>query len=179
MKTSLLKIAGSIIAALALASAAKATQIQGEIGIVSNGNVMNIDLNANTVTFTSGTNAKVNYTVGDYSAIADGTAVHYSSFTYLPYAPMTIWTINASTYFVLTSITAIAESSGLVLQGYGTAYLTGYDATPGAWSFAASQTTGKFNWSSTNVVPEGGLTAAMLGLGLLGLGLAARRQKRA
>ncbi len=88
--------------------------------------------------------------------------------------------------FTLTNYTTIDETvgGGVTLQGTGTATLTGFDPTPGFWSFSADRAsnTALFSFSSTNIspipgVPDSGATAAMLGAALVGLGLISRRRR--
>ncbi len=137
---------------------------------------------------------------GNYSIFAptltSDTPATYFDFNYsTPFAPSNqrIWEINATTYFTLNSITSVVETNMAVgLQGFGTAFLTGFDPTPGLWSFSADRSMGQaqFTFSSTTQatlpgdqgspgVPEGGGTAAMLGMSVLGLGFMRRLFSRA
>lgn len=187
MKTSLINIAGALLLAFSVSNIAKADPITGEIDIAQSGSQAVIDFTANTVSFlpsAPGLNATVSYTAGSYNSPTDllGSAVSYSDFTYSPFVgPETIWQISGSTYFILSGITSVNEVGGLVLHGTGTAYLSGFDATVGSWSFSANNTGTRFAFSSTNTfsVPDGGTTALLVGLGLVGMGAAAYRRKKA
>ncbi len=193
-----LTLAGAALA-LALGTVAQADPINGRIDIGANGSTVTIDTTANTVVFNEGAgfgaiNAQVTLATGNYSIFAPtlggDTPAIYSDFNYTtPFAPVgqKIWEINATTYFLLNSINVNTETGvALGLTGFGTAYLTGFDATPGLWSFSADRNTGAtvFTFSSTTQVPppsvpEGGATAALLGLSMLSLGFMRRLFVRA
>jgi hypothetical protein len=185
MKSNTLKIISVTLLALALSSAVHAVPISGEIHINSHGTPPVINMADDTVNFAGpGTNAVVNFGVGDYSGKQDIKAT-YVDFDYTAFVgPQTIWTlVDGSAWFVLSAITSITETAnGLVLLGNGTASLEGFDDTPGVWSFSAdrARSTASFNFSSTTtVVPDGGTTAALLGLSLVGVSLIARRRRTA
>lgn len=184
IKKSFVRLVGALLLAFSLGSVAKANPITGEIDIAQFGAQALIDFGTNTVTFSApapNNNARVSFADGSYASVDPvGTAVSYSNFTYSPFVgPTTIWRINSTTYFVLNAITLVAETPGvgLVLQGSGTAFLTGYDPTDGTWSFSASKTGTRFAYSSTDTsVPDGGTTAALLGVSLLGIYFFNRRR---
>jgi len=189
MKTSLLKFAGPFVllfGAFALTTSAIAVPITGSIYIDWNpGEFAAVD--STTIDFPAGPNGHVTYTEGDYSAVPFDSPATFFDITSSP-APLTgeLWEIGGVwTSFWTTSFNApiVGPNGGGILSGMGMAYLPGHDATAGEWTLALTNNAGKFSWVSTttatNAVPEAGLTAAMLGLGLLGLGFTSRRQKGA
>lgn len=122
---------------------------------------------------------------GSYAPI-DGAsvAVGYTDFTFspalsAPVDPLWWFTDGLRTYsFVMGTVSIQTQSaSSLQLIGSGMLYITGFDPTPGFWEFSAWSTlSGRFKFTSqTASVPEPG-TLALLGLGLLGVGLARRRR---
>ena len=186
-----LKIATAALAALALATSAQAVAINGTINITASGTTANIDPVANTVSFNPASpanNAAVDSSTSNLATLLPvGTALVYKNFTYSPLSVVNpIWsgTIGlGTTSFSLTNISFISEAFdntdplnpifvGLILRGSGTISSTvaGYDPTPGAWSFNASNTGSTFSWGSTGRVPDGGATLALLGASVLGLG---------
>ncbi len=184
-----LKLAGTVLA-LALSSSALAVTIVGQIHVNSLGGTAAVDTSANTVMFTPvapANNSGVAFTTGDWTNVALSSPVSYANFTYQPlsvnaiggWAPNTVWRIDANSYFTLTSITLINEGAGLVLEGLGVAYHDSFQPTPGFWSFSADASGAQFAFSSTAVVPvpnvpEGGVTAALLGFSMLSLGFMRR-----
>lgn len=189
LKTSLLKFAGVLIGAFALTSSAIAVPISGSIYIDWNPGEF-ATVTSTKIDFPVGPNGRVTYTQGDYVAVPFGTPATFFDITYSP-APLTgkLWEIDAVTNFWITSFNApdIGDNGGGTLSGMGLAYLPGFDATAGEWTLALTNHAGEFSWISTTAtvpgtvrtIPETGLTAAMLGLGLFGLGFASRRQKHA
>ena len=190
MKTSLLKVAGALLGALALNTVALALPISGQIHIdATGGSTVALNFAANTVNFSPSapsTNAKVSFADGTYTGFL-GSLVTYHDFNYgaAPgaVAPITIWNLGGSAHFVLNWISSITEipGVGLLLEGSGMAYETGYSPTAGDWSFSANKSKTKFTFASTtNVipVPESGMSAVLLGLGLVGVGLAGWRSRK-
>ncbi|MES2474885.1 MAG: VPDSG-CTERM sorting domain-containing protein [Verrucomicrobiota bacterium] len=83
------------------------------------------------------------------------------------------WTVGNFS-FDLTSSWVSQSSGHLLVEGTGMLHAPGFSDTPGFWSFAITGpqggANGQFSWSSsTNSVPDGGTTIALLGLSLLGL----------
>lgn len=97
-----------------------------------------------------------------------------------PNAPLTQFQLisSPSFSFLLSSISITTQNSTAIgLQGLGTLFLTGFDPTPGEFQFTDQGTgTQGFSFSATDeVLPEPG-SMVLLGTGLLGLGLLARRR---
>lgn len=198
----LLKLAGLFTAFSTAALAAPS--IVGQIDISTVGHTVTVAGNSTsgTVTFvnTGGPlthNANITGLYGDYltsGVLSFSDAIVYSSpFSYslgsvsgAEYAPLwkTLTVGNAS--FELSKITSIIYSPTLFqLKGEGIASLKNFEDTAGTWSFVLTRDTpdAKFSFTGTNTVPipgvpDSGTTALLLGVGLMGLGFAARRMKR-
>lgn len=132
-------------------------------------------------------------TSGDYLGTS-GSDVTMTPFTWspvdasIPINPLWTFFSGGNTYsFNLNTMNLdFVSPTALVLSGFGTASITGPGLekldTVGLWNFSG-QTLGEssFTFSSSNVVPtppsrvpDNGTTVAMLGLGLLGVGLLRR-----
>ena len=88
-----------------------------------------------------------------------------------------LWSVGGFTYDLASSTVVLQNSDVLVIQGTGTVSGNGFDPTPGTWNFTSQSPAadGVFSFSgSSNAagVPEGGTTAALLGIGLVGLAAA-------
>lgn len=142
-----------------------------------------------------------NVTVGAPSALSgnyvgtSGSAVTMTPFIWSPPTASTpvnpLWTFvsGGDTYSFDLNVLHVdyASTTGLLLSGLGTAFITGpgsdFLATTGTWNLS-SQTLGQssFTFSSTttapNSVPDGGTTATMLGGSLIGLAFIGRKQKQ-
>lgn len=80
---------------------------------------------------------------------------------------------------VVSSVVQNSIGQSLTINGTGTLHLTGFDATPGTWSFTTQVVNGQaarnLTWSAnTAAVPVPGVLALM-GMGLLGAALSRRR----
>jgi hypothetical protein len=134
--------------------------------------------------FTGFSNVQVlGSSTGSYSPVpANYSPVTYNTFTFdpvgtsLPVVPLWTFTAGGVTYsFDLTSLAIDTRSaSGIHLLGTGIAKIDGYENTTGTWDLAIG-TVGEFHFSAGNAVPDGGMTAVLLGSGIIGLGLLRRR----
>ena len=187
MKTTYLKLAGALALAFALGSVANADPlIQGQIEIDAFASTATVNFTTHSVSFNGtipGQNSIVSYALGDYASLL-GAAANYSNFQYQPLTPQVLWTISLtpSTYYTLNAISLVEElgTRGLTLYGTGTAYMAGHQATFGDWTFSSTRNAGDqvFNFSSsTTTVPDGGTTALLLGVGMLGMAVVPRRKK--
>lgn len=122
---------------------------------------------------------------GAYSAIAVGTPVAFTDFTFNPssgLAPVeSFWSLTSleDTYsFDLNSINIGYQSQNFLnLLGTGVLHATGYDPTPGNWFYSSQDGATAFSaQSSPAPVPEPG-TVALLGVGLFALAVYGKRRR--
>lgn len=162
------------------ASESSAALINGDVGIggsaLVNTGAKSVDVVAGTsnVLFPGGT--------GDLAGLTTGTAISFSDFLYgASFAPLTIWSGGGFSFDLqnLSDDTNPAPNF-VAVQGSGLLKGAGYDDTPANFTFSANIAGGDAQWrfsSDTAVptVPEP-ITLGMLGVGLVGLGMATRRR---
>ena len=184
MKKSYLTLAGAILA-LTVGSAAFAAQINGSLGFTGSYTSDNNNLTlANSFTFGTVTTNGVH--TGDFAGIVNGSAVVTPvaldvNPEVLPAGA--IWSVGGFSLTLSSLAETFNNANTLSLQGYGTISGAGFDDTAGEWvaSFTKSGSSFTFSANSSAMpsVPDGGMTAVMLGAGLLGLGVLARRRASA
>jgi hypothetical protein len=186
MKTSLV-VAGALLA-LACISPAVAVPISGSIGFNGTPTVTGGSSFATSTTITSYTDTTVagGSMSGAYAGIPATTAVTFNPFQYnTPVVPVTpLWTfVFGGLTYSLDALTMVSQFSSLTntwnIAGTGTARITGFDATPGTYTFTLTNAGAAFSFASTATasrVPDGGTTALMVGFSVLALGLLARKQ---
>ncbi len=133
--------------------------------------------------FTALSNVKVAHgtQTGDYIG-ADGASVTAHAFAFLPTLspnPVTVWSFvfAGKTYsFSLVAPLTVIKTVGpaMTVSGSGTASITGFTDTPGLFMLTTQGRRVELSFSSATNVAEGGATMAMLGAGLLCLGIMRR-----
>jgi len=119
---------------------------------------------------------------GDFVAfINDDDPVNMSSpwiFSPSTFTP-NLWSVGGFSYDLATSMVVLQNADFLLITGTGTISGNGFDPTQGTWSFTAQSPSanGVFSFSASGgfVTPDGGTTAALLGLSLVGLEFLRRR----
>lgn len=192
----------AIVATVGIQSALHAVPITGRVDMSS---VMTLDNSQ----LDLATSIVVNNTPGSFEAtvaIADqayagtvGTGVEWKAFSWAPLSPLPInslwsFTAGARTYsFDLLTLSLVAPptsthvslvGSGLLKISNGGPGDTVYDDTLGQFAvnitnFGGGSTNAQFVFHSSNGTPDGGTTALLIGLGLLGLSAVAHRRRKA
>src|SRR2546429_5679421 len=168
----------AVAASVGLLSSAQATPITGMLNIGGTATFDTTSLaTAHSATFSDAIVLGGNS--GDFAGFAVGTPVVMASYTFDP-STMTngLWSVNGFT-FNLTSSVVQTPRSTTFLSISGVGIITGpegFDATPGVWAFTSQNAGGHphstFSFSANTVaaaVPDGGMTIALLGTGLMGL----------
>ena len=186
MKNTFIKFAGILTLALALVQSTQANQIVGSIGFT--GRVaLDTDTASTASKVVAWVNPKVNGTSGDFTSLADGTAVSIvSPWNFASGAISSFWTCGAFTFDLtsssVTSRGGIPGISGFVsVSGIGIVHAAGYDDTVIVWNFSSQDpkiigSPDSFTFSVSQVtVPDGAATVSLLGLGLAGASLLRRK----
>lgn len=181
MKSKFLMMAGAV-AAMALATSVQAVPIPSGSEIDMSGTVTLNSSDLNSATAATGfSSVTVGGTSSGIFAGLSGDSVSWNPFSWNPVSlpSPSLWTITGGYSFELTSVSVYSQSSTFLnLTGNGTLTAPGYDTTGGSWSFTVSNPTGTphatldFTFANSQVsVPDGGMTAMMLGMALCGMAL--------
>ena len=104
--------------------------------------------------------------------VGSGTSITLTDLSLPALLPATIWKTGIFEF----SLESITQNDGTTLAGVGTVSAAGYDDTHGSWSFTSQgNDTGNFAFSSTTVPAPASI--ALMGLGLIGLGMTRRKAK--
>jgi len=170
----------AIVAAAAgvgLLSSAQATPITGMLNIGGTATFDTTSLaTAHSATFSDAIVLGGN--TGDFAGFTVGTPVVMASYTFDPSTITNgLWSVNGFTFNLLSS--TVEQRTATFLSVSGTGIITGppgFDPTPGVWAFSTQNAGGgphdTFSFSANTeagAVPDGGMTVALLGAGLMGL----------
>jgi PEP-CTERM motif len=171
---------------LAISSFAPSLQAAPITGSIDFGGVVTFDSTslANATRVSLWNSSFVLQDSGDFSSIAPGTNVTMAS----PwiFSPSTstpsLWSVGGFKFDLSSCVIVSQTSTFLNITGIGMISATGFDPTPGTWSFTASDSSGQpqatFGFQTqTAAVPEPG-TLTLLAIGAGGLISARRRRAR-
>lgn len=128
-------------------------------------------------------NVKVTSSDGDFGTFTNpGDPVTMASpWIFSPSTPTpALWSVGGFTYDLASATVMLQTADFLFIEGTGTVSGNGFDPTPGTWSFTSQSPSanGVFSFSGgsgAQGVPEGGSTAALLGIALVGVAIASRK----
>jgi hypothetical protein len=175
IKPLLAGLAAMVIGA-GFALSAQATPITGMLNIGGTATFnTNSLMTASSATFNNAHVEDMNS--GDFAGIAINTPVVMTSYTFDP-STMTngLWSVAGFTFNLTASTVDFRSATFISVSGTGIITSPGFDPTPGVWAFssqaAGGHTGATFSFSANTVagaVPDGGMTVALLGAGLVGL----------
>ena len=169
------------VASVGLLSSAQATPITGMLNISGTATYNAPIATATQVTLFDNVHTEGANT-GDFAGVPKNLPVTMTSpYIFNPSTPTpALWSVAGFTFDLLSSTIDFQSSQGILIQGTGIITGNGFDPTSGHWSFSQQQgagTTLTFS-ATTSAVPDGGMTATLLGLGLAGLVGAGRLHRR-
>jgi hypothetical protein len=196
MKNILLKTLTALAVTFAVSATAFADPIDGSVAFAGTPKFNNANINlATQVSFLNTPHPiALGDTSGDFNMISNDYTISLSSLTFGPTTviPSTaLWTIKdlavgGDTYtFWASTFTATSPQNNVWnFSGAGDFDISGptgsFSSTAGTWIITLSKSGSSFGFESTNTtIPDGGTTALLVGVGLLGLGLYARRSRLA
>lgn len=191
MKRKWLKMAAITAAVIGVAGMAQAVPITGDITFA--GGVQLDSSSAGTATEVlswtgpGGTGMPIVISdSGSFDTVTPGTQVTFASpWFFNSGAVSSLWSVGGFTFSLSSSHIVFQGGSpaGVLVDGTGTVSGNGFDSTSMSWSFttqdpsATGSSSSVFSFSAASgttgstAVPDGGTTAMLLGLGILGLGL--------
>jgi len=167
----------AVAASVGLLSSAQATPITGMLNIGGTATFDTTSLaTAHSATFSDAIVLGGNS--GTFAGFAVGTPVVMASYTFDPSTITNgLWSVGGFTFNLLSS--TVVSRSATFLSVSGTGIITGpagFDATQGTWAFTSQNAGGRphdiFSFSANTeagAVPDGGMTLALLGVGLMGI----------
>jgi hypothetical protein len=188
MKTNILKYLATAAVAVGLTLSTQAIPITGSITLKGgaqfadgSGTVVASVNNATQVLQWSPNNT-VESVSGAFAAILPNTpATMIAPWIFNPSTPLpALWSVGGFTFDLQTSTITTQGGGFLNVLGIGTITAAGYDPTSFSWAFSsqdpASGRPPTWSWSAAaNGIPDGGMTAILLGAALSGLGLLRRK----
>lgn len=185
-KTILTVVAVGLLSSGLFCQQAQATPITGDItfGGVVEFDSHNLSLAKQVSTWNL---AIVTSDSGDFSSIPVLSSVTIAPWIFNPSTPtIPLWSVGGFSFDLMSSTIVTQTNFFLNVTGVGTLSGPGFDPTPGTWSFTVSNAKGEtrdaFGFQSdtaSGLVPDGGTTAALLGLALAGIEVLRRKFKAA
>jgi VPDSG-CTERM motif len=185
MKIAWIKLTAIAAAVCGLAGIAQAVPISGDItfagGVTLNTSSSGTATEVLSWTGPGGTGSPIVISDdGSFSGIAAGSAATFASPWFFNSGSVSgLWSVGGFT-FNLTSSHIVFQGgnpAGVLVDGIGAVSGNGLDSEAMTWSFSTSDPSadGVFSFQvadgTTGTVPDGGTTAMLLGVGILGLGL--------
>lgn len=122
---------------------------------------------------------------GSFSAIAFATPIVFAISPSAPWsfnsgAVANFWCVGGFTFDLISSSVVTQDANFLNIVGSGTVKNSGYEDTLGTWSFTipGRSANGSFSFAAaSSSVPDGGMTATLFGVSLIGMSVIARRRR--
>ncbi|MEK0448199.1 MAG: hypothetical protein RL088_467 [Verrucomicrobiota bacterium] len=163
---------------------AQAAKITGTIDLAGSAQ-LNVTNLATATSVTDWFNTSVQDATGDFAlngVVALDPVAFAKPWTFLPApgAQLALWTVDGFVFDLYSSTVVTQNSTLLYIVGSGVVKHAGFEDTDGSWAFTINNTNGgpkaRFAFSgSAASVPDGGATAALLGLALGGIPFLRRR----
>lgn len=181
MKHTSLRSIGAALLIFAFGRLAWADPISGSIGFAGE---FSTDNNADFTQATAFTAISANTfsASGTYAGIPTFTPVTFSPFVFTAGSVTPLWNVGGGTYtFDASIVEVVTTQSTITAHGTGTAFVTGYDPTPGFWNLAGSGSGLSLTFAAGTTVPasvpDGVPTVVLLGVSLLAVSVFQRSRR--